>query len=111
MAFYKKPCIHCGALIDRDDRFCPKCGSRNPFGYQCPSCMRPIYKENQVCEGCGRPLYIKCPHCGGRTFIQDTCESCGNSLMVQCSNPRCGEMQFFQNTKCTACGKKIKAAK
>jgi hypothetical protein len=28
---------------------------------------------------------------------------------VRCANSRCGEMQFFQNVKCTACGKKIKA--
>jgi hypothetical protein len=28
--------------------------------------------------------------------------------MVRCENVRCGQMQFFQNSKCTACGKKIK---
>ena len=34
---------------------------------------------------------------------------CALGLMVYCENKRCGALQFFQNTKCTACGKKIKA--
>jgi hypothetical protein len=28
--------------------------------------------------------------------------------MIHCTNPRCGALQFFENAKCTACGKKIK---
>ena len=43
------------------------------------------------------------------TFVQDICERCGKTLMVQCENKRCLQYQFFQNTQCTACGKKIKA--
>jgi hypothetical protein len=27
--------------------------------------------------------------------------------MVPCPNKRCGEMVFFQNTHCRACGKKV----
>jgi predicted amidophosphoribosyltransferase len=109
MAIYKKPCIHCGQLIDSDSRFCAKCGSRSPFGYQCPGCLREIEKGGTLCPGCGRPLNIACPHCGKRTFVQDACEVCGKSLMVSCSNKRCGQMQFFENRKCTACGRKIKS--
>lgn len=108
MATYKQQCIHCGAFIERDSRFCPTCGSRSPFGYTCPTCRSPIQKEHRICSGCGRPLRIPCPHCGGMTFVGARCDHCGNSLLVQCSNPRCGELQFFQNPKCTACGKKIK---
>ena len=70
--------------------------------------MRPVRQEQPLCPGCGRPLYVTCPHCGGRTFVQDLCQRCGGDLMVRCENRRCGELQFFQNTKCTACGKKIK---
>jgi hypothetical protein len=29
-------------------------------------------------------------------------------LMMRCTNARCGEMQFFENEKCTVCGKNIK---
>ena len=109
MATYKKPCIHCGALIDGDARFCVSCGSMSPFGYLCPSCSRPIEKGQPLCAGCGRQLYTVCPTCGGRTFVGERCDACGAGLMVYCDNPRCGALQFFENIKCTACGKKIKS--
>ena len=109
MATYKQPCIHCGGLLERDARFCPACGSMSPFGYACPSCLREVKKDQPICAGCGRPLYIACPLCGERTFVQEKCESCGKWLMVRCGNVRCGVLQFFENKKCTACGKKIKA--
>ena len=108
MATYKQNCIHCGTLIDRDARFCPTCGSRSPFGYLCPTCLHEINKSQMICSGCGRQLYIACPVCGGRTFVQDRCESCGAGLMIKCQGKNCGEAQFFENDKCTACGRKIK---
>lgn len=108
MAFYKQPCIHCGMLVDRDARFCPSCGSRSPFGYLCPACLRAVNKGDMLCAGCGRPLYVVCPACGGRTFAQENCERCGGSLLIRCQNKRCGVMQFFDNDRCTACGAKIK---
>ena len=109
MATYKQTCIHCGTLVDRDARFCPTCGSNSPFGYHCPTCLHEIEKVTQaLCAGCGRQLYIVCPICGARTFVQEKCEVCGVSLMIRCKNPRCGVGQFFENEKCTACGKKIK---
>ncbi len=108
MATYKQPCIHCKTFIDWDARFCPTCGSHSPFGYHCPDCLREIHKNEAVCAGCGRPLYITCPSCSGRTFVQEKCDGCGASLMVKCRNSRCGVLQFFENTKCTACGKKMK---
>jgi len=108
MASYKQPCFQCGEFIDKDARICPKCQSRSPFGYHCPACIREIEKGQAVCAGCGRPLYVPCPTCGHQTFVGDQCEKCGASLMIRCANRRCGEPQFFENTKCTACGKKIK---
>jgi len=109
MATFKQPCIHCGTLVDRDARFCPACGSNSPFVYLCPTCLREVKKGAEtLCAGCGRPLYITCPLCGGRTFVGERCESCGANLMIKCPNKRCGVAQFFQNEKCTACGKKIK---
>lgn len=108
MAFYKEPCIHCGTLLPRDSHFCSKCGSRNPFIFSCPACLHEIRQGDAVCLGCGRHLYIFCPKCLEKTFVQDICERCGESLLVQCPNKRCGSMQFFENSKCTACGKKLK---
>ena len=108
MAFYKQPCIHCGTLLERDARFCPTCGNGSPFGYHCPACLHEILKGQMRCAGCGRPLYIPCPVCGKQTFVQERCEACGASLMVQCPNKRCLQMQFFENMKCSACGKVLK---
>ena len=108
MATYKQNCIQCGELIDRDSRFCPACGSHSPFVILCPTCLREIKKGQMLCAGCGRQLYIGCPVCGGRTFVQERCEVCGASLMIKCKGFRCGVYQFFENDVCTACGKKIK---
>ena len=108
MASYRQPCVHCGAYIESDSRFCHFCQSPSPFGYRCPTCLRPIEKGRPICAGCGRALYIPCPSCGKPTFAGEKCEGCGASLMIRCQNSRCGKAQFFENTKCTACGKKIK---
>ena len=107
MSSYKQACMHCGNLIDRDSRFCPNCASMSPFVFLCPTCLRPIEKGQSICTGCGRPLYVACPACGQMTFVQERCEKCGAGLMVSCGNKRCGAVQFFQNAKCTACGKKL----
>lgn len=107
MATYKQPCLHCRTFIERDSRFCPACGSGSPFGYICPTCRSPIGKEQKVCSSCGRQLRVICPYCGKETFVGEECEHCKGSLMKICPNPRCGERQFFQNVKCTACGKRL----
>lgn len=107
MPVYKEPCRHCGELLDQDSRFCPKCGSRSPFVDLCPSCLREISRGDKLCAGCGRALIVSCPHCNQETFVGDTCDHCGKTLLKQCKNKRCNEMQFFQNQKCTACGKKL----
>ncbi len=108
MATYKQPCIHCGEFVERDSRLCPKCGSRSPFGYHCPTCLREIKKDQPACSGCGRSLTVTCPTCGQSTFADERCEKCSAGLMIHCTNSRCGELQFFENKKCTVCGKKIK---
>ena len=109
MATYKQPCIRCGEMIERDGHYCPKCGSRSPFGYHCPTCLKPIVRGDAICSGCDRALTVKCPFCSGSLFAGDEkCGSCGKSILIKCENKRCGELQFFENTKCTVCGKKIK---
>lgn len=107
MAVYKEPCRHCGTFLSADSRFCSKCGSRAPFKDLCPACLSEIRREDKFCSGCGKELYIACPKCSKITFIGEKCDVCGYSLLKKCTNIRCGEMQFFQNTKCTACGKKL----
>lgn len=107
MAVYKEPCRHCGTLIPQDSRFCPRCGSRAPFADFCPTCLHIISREDRVCAGCGRPLYVACPTCGEQTFVCEKCDRCGANLLKRCPHPRCGEMQFFQNAVCNACGKKL----
>ena len=108
MAAFKKPCLRCGTFIEGDARICAGCGSRSPFGYRCPTCMKEIQREQALCTGCGRALRVACPSCGHLTFTDERCEKCGAALLVPCANPRCGELQFFQNEKCIACGKKMK---
>ena len=107
MASYKQPCVQCGEFIERDSRVCPGCYSRSPFGYRCPSCLRDIKKGQAVCSACGRSLYVMCPTCGNRTFAGERCDVCGAGMMINCTNPRCGDLQFFDLVKCTSCGKKI----
>ncbi len=108
MAGYDKACIGCGNLIGYDSMFCPICGRMSPFYDACPSCNAEIKRGWQRCSSCGRMLTIPCPHCGKPTFVGDKCDACGVSLMVTCPNKLCHAPQFFENTKCTACGKKIK---
>jgi predicted nucleic acid-binding Zn ribbon protein len=96
-------------MVERDAHNCPKCASRSPFGYHCPTCLKPIERGNAVCSGCGRPLVTTCPFCGGQTFVGcERCDACGQTLMIRCESKRCGELQFFENAKCTVCGKPIK---
>lgn len=74
-----------------------------------PAACAPSKRGSPFGAGCGRPLYVACPFCGKPTFVQERCEQCGQGLLVRCGNKRCGAAQFFENTRCTACGKKIKA--
>lgn len=108
MAGYDKPCIGCGAFIGYDSRFCPACGRLSPFCDACPGCHAQIQREWRRCPACGRDLYVACPFCGRSTFAGDKCDACGKPLTIRCANARCGSWQFFQNTVCTECGKKIK---
>jgi len=108
MGTYKQPCVHCGNWLDTAEEMCPHCGSATPFGFTCPTCLHAINPSDALCPGCGRPLYVPCPYCGQPTFVQEVCQHCGGMLMVRCDNTRCNAVQFFQNTKCTACGAKLK---
>lgn len=107
MATYKQACIHCHTLIERGSRVCPSCGHRNPFGVHCPACAKPVERGQPSCPACGRSLVAACPNCKQQTFVDERCDACGAGLTVRCTNPRCGEWQFFENTKCVVCGHNI----
>jgi hypothetical protein len=52
-----------------------------------------------------------CPYCLNSTFVgAEKCEYCELPLLIRCENKLCGEPQFFENKKCTVCGKPIKKA-
>ena len=111
MASYKKPCIHCGRLVDADAQVCPGCGSRSPLAYRCPSCRKEIQPQDAVCSACSRSLQVDCPHCRQKTRAGERCDQCGKTLLIQCQNPRCGDLQFFDLTRCHSCGKKLEPGK
>jgi hypothetical protein len=55
---------------------------------------------------------VICPFCNGQTFVgSEKCDACEKSVMIHCESDRCGKLQFFENTKCTVCGKPIKNIK
>lgn len=108
MTSYVKQCIHCGEMISKDAKYCPKCKSRNPFIIRCPEYFREVTKDQKECSCCGRKLIVKCPFCGEMSFVLDQCEKCGTCFLIECFNKRCGEMVFFQNEYCTMCGRRLK---
>lgn len=108
MAFYKQPASTVARSSTGTSASALPAGAAAPFGYLCPACLRPIEKGQARCQGCGRVLYTVCPKCGSQTFVQEYCERCGAPLMRLCPNSRCGALQFFENEKCTVCGKKTK---
>ena len=110
MSSDKKPCIQCGAMVEGTANFCAGCGSNHPFNYLCPTCKNEITKDMTRCSDCGRFTQVACPSCGAPTFVgKDNCEQCGATLMVECPNSRCGNNEFFENDKCSACGTKMHA--
>jgi RNA polymerase subunit RPABC4/transcription elongation factor Spt4 len=49
-----RACGNCGAGVQPDDRFCPKCGA--PQALACPHCGRPAQAGDVFCGGCGQRL-------------------------------------------------------
>jgi RNA polymerase subunit RPABC4/transcription elongation factor Spt4 len=50
----KLACAQCGADVQADDRFCPKCGSALTIA--CGNCGRAARAGDQFCAYCGQPL-------------------------------------------------------
>jgi hypothetical protein len=47
-------CHQCGAAVNANDRFCPKCGAVQTRA--CPHCGRPASPGDQFCGSCGQRL-------------------------------------------------------
>jgi RNA polymerase subunit RPABC4/transcription elongation factor Spt4 len=107
MVGYKKPCRHCGELVDSDANICPWCSKASPTDSpRCPKCRSPIAEGQKVCSNCGLELKMVCPRCGKTTFLGDHCDGCGARLMAKC--PKCGAEQPPNGVRCVGCNKKIK---
>ena len=74
-------CISCGAKIDANAKFCPKCGEAQ--GLVCPKCKTIVKAGSKFCPECGTKLETTnvCSKCGeklekGAKF----CANCGNKI-------------------------------
>lgn len=50
----KNVCISCGALVDKDAKFCDNCGA--PMKKICPKCGTDNSATAKFCDNCGAPL-------------------------------------------------------
>ena len=51
-----KRCIHCGAQIADDSRFCSECGKEITKANVCPHCGASVGEGDAFCQNCGRNL-------------------------------------------------------
>jgi len=56
-ALRPKPCVHCGAPLTLNDRFCAQCGRQTAIqaapAKQCPACNRNVDAAARFCNYCG----------------------------------------------------------
>lgn len=83
-------CSQCGADVDNNAAFCPKCGSpmaaeEKNNEIKCPKCGEPVDSNDAFCQKCGSPIHTtekvqgeKCPRCGHPIDENDVfCANCG----------------------------------
>ena len=51
-----KKCIHCGAQIADDSRFCSECGKEITQANVCPHCGASVGEGDAFCQNCGKSL-------------------------------------------------------
>lgn len=80
-------CVHCGATIAKNFKFCPQCGKENKeVAKECPNCHNIVAFKANYCPDCGTKLFDKdnvvlCKHCGKIVSETDLyCPDCGKSL-------------------------------
>ena len=84
----KKKCQKCGAELEWNAAFCPKCGEKYvaPEPKRCQQCGSIIGEEDIFCPKCGakyeKPVVIICPKCGAKNEKDAMfCEKCGTKLV------------------------------
>lgn len=80
-------CVHCGATIAKNFKFCPQCGKENKeVAKECPHCHNIVAFKANYCPDCGTKLFDKdnvilCKHCGKIVSETDLyCPDCGKAL-------------------------------
>lgn len=80
-------CLHCGATIAKNFKFCPQCGEENKeIAKECPKCHNVVAFKANYCPDCGTKLFDKnnvvlCKHCGRIVSETDLyCPDCGKTL-------------------------------
>ena len=80
-------CVHCGATIAKNFKFCPQCGKENKeIIKECPKCHNIVAFKANFCPDCGSELFDKdkaiiCSRCG--RLIKDHekfCPDCGKPV-------------------------------
>lgn len=80
-------CIHCGATIAKNFKYCPQCGKENKETIkECPKCHNIVAFKAKFCPDCGTELFDKdkvviCNNCG--RIIKDHekfCPDCGKPV-------------------------------
>lgn len=112
----KKACPKCNALMEKDSRFCSKCGydtaaapkeeekpEQKPDNTTCKGCGAEFSKNAKFCPECGKK-YNPCPKCGEDMQAGETvCGACGYEAPKPC--PKCGYLPENKNFKfCPECG-------
>lgn len=109
-----KKCPKCGADVDKNARFCSRCGADTFAAEQahqaaekntvkCSNCGAEFAKTSKFCPACGDP-YRPCIYCGADLPEgAPVCPSCGRAVPRPC--PKCGAVPQIPGSKfCPECG-------
>ena len=80
-------CIHCGAVIAKNFKYCPQCGKENKETIkECPKCHNIVAFKAKYCPDCGTELFDKdkviiCNNCGRIIKEHERfCPDCGKPV-------------------------------
>lgn len=80
-------CIHCGATIAKNFKYCPQCGKENKESIkECPKCHNLVAFKAKFCPDCGTELFEKdkviiCNNCGRIIKEHEKfCPDCGKPV-------------------------------
>ncbi len=80
-------CIHCGANIAKNFKYCPQCGKENRESIkECPKCHNVVAFKAKYCPDCGTELFDKdkviiCGNCGRIIKEHEKfCPDCGKPV-------------------------------